>query len=142
MSRGVPYGQELARLARYVMVGIATNCFALGVYYALTFGLAIEPKTALTLSAMAGFGPAYAANRSWTFRATTRHAVSLWRYAAGYLASFVFQAAFLWLGVDALGLPHQYVVLVGLGLATVFFFLLQRIWIFHLPASARSGSKA
>ncbi len=142
MSRGVPYGQELARLARYVMVGIATNCFALGVYYALTFGLAIEPKAALTLAALAAFGPAYAANRSWTFRATTRHAVSLWRYAAGYLASFVFQAAFLWLGVDALGLPHQYVVLVGLGLATVFFFLLQRIWIFQSPASAISGREA
>jgi putative flippase GtrA len=141
VSRGVPYGQELARVARYVMVGIATNCFALGVYYALTFGLAIEPKAALTLSATAAFGPAYAANRSWTFRARTRHAVSLWRYAAGYLASFVFQAAFLWLGVDALGLPHQYVVLVGLGLATVFFFLLQRIWIFRSPASAGSGSK-
>ena len=141
MSRGVPYGQELARLARYVMVGIATNCFALGVYYALTFGLAIEPKAALTLSSMAAFGPAYAASRSWTFRTRTRHAVSLWRYAAGYLASFVFQAAFLWLGVDALGLPHQYVVLVGLGLATVFFFLLQRIWIFRSPASAGSGSQ-
>ena len=142
MSRGVPYRQELARLARYVMVGIATNCFALGVYYALTFGLAIEPKAALTLAALAAFGPAYAANRSWTFRATSRHAASLWRYAAGYLASFVFQAAFLWLGVDALGLPHQYVVLVGLGLATVCFFLLQRIWIFHSPASAGSGREA
>ena len=142
MSRGVPYGQELARLARYVMVGIATNCFALGVYYALTFGLAIEPKAALTLAAVAAFGPAYAANRSWTFRATSRHAASLWRYAAGYLASFVFQAAFLGLGVDALGLPHQYVVLAGLGLATVFFFLLQRIWIFRSPASAGSGGEA
>ena len=142
MSRGVPYRQELARLARYVMVGIATNCFALGVYYALTFGLAIEPKAALTLSSMAAFGPAYAASRSWTFRTRTRHAVSLWRYAAGYLASFVFQAAFLWLGVDALGLPHQYVVLVGLGLATVFFFLLQRIWVFQSPASAGSRPQA
>jgi putative flippase GtrA len=127
----VPHRQELAKLARYLAVGAATNCFALGVYYGLTFGLTIEPKAALTLSALAGFGPAYAANRSWTFQATTRHAVSLWRYAAAYLASFVFQAAFLWLGVDAFGLPHQYVVLVGLGLATVFFFLLQRIWVFR-----------
>jgi putative flippase GtrA len=135
----VPYRQELARLARYVMVGIATNCFALGVYYALTFGLVIEPKAALTLSSMAAFGPAYAASRS---RTRTRHAVSLWRYAAGYLASFAFQAAFLWLGVDGLGLPHQYVVLVGLGLATVFFFLLQRIWVFQSPASAGSRPQA
>jgi putative flippase GtrA len=138
----VLYGQELARIARYLAVGVATNCFTLGVYYALTLGLGVEPKAALTLSSMAGFGPAYAASRSWTFRATTRHAVSLWRYAAGYLASFVFQAAFLWLGVDALGLPHQYVVLVGLGLATVFFFLLQRIWIFRSPAPAGSGRQA
>jgi putative flippase GtrA len=138
----MPHGQELARIARYLAVGVATNCLALGVYYGLTFGASIEPKAALTLAALAGFGPAYAANRSWTFRATSRHAASLWRYAAGYLASFVFQAAFLWLGVDALGLPHQYVVLVGLGLATVFFFLLQRIWIFRSPASAGSGSQA
>ena len=136
------YGQELARIARYLAVGVVTNCFTLGVYYALTFGLAIEPKAALTLSAMAGFGPAYAANRAWTFKATTRHAVSLWRYALGYLANFVFQAAFLWLGLDGLGLPHQYVVLVGLGLATVFFFLLQRIWVFQSPASAGSGPQA
>jgi putative flippase GtrA len=127
----VPHQQELARLARYVAVGVATNCFGLAVYYVLTFGFAVEPKAALTVASLAAFGPAYAAHHSWTFRATTRHAVSLWRYAAGYLASFVFQAAFLWLGVDALGLPHQYVVLVGLGLATVFFFLLQRIWVFR-----------
>lgn len=142
MSRSVAHSQELARIARYLAVGVATNCFTLAVYYGLTFGLGIEPKTALTLSALAGFAPAYAANRSWTFRARTPHAASLWRYAAGYLANFVFQAAFLWLGVDALGLPHQYVVLVGLGLATVFFFLLQRIWIFPSPASAISGRQA
>ena len=127
----MPHGQEFAKLARYLAVGVATNCFALGVYYGLTFGFGVQPKSALTLAALAAFGPAYAANSSWTFRAATRHAVSLWRYAAGYLASFVFQAAFLWLGVDALGLPHQYVVLAGLVLAAVCFFVLQRIWVFQ-----------
>ena len=131
MSRSVPPGQELARLARYLAVGVATNSFGLAVYYGLTLASGVEPKLALTLATLAAFGPAYAANRSWTFQATTGHAVSLSRYAAGYAASFVFQAAFLWLGVDALGLPHQYVVLVGLVLAAVCFFLLQRIWVFR-----------
>jgi putative flippase GtrA len=131
VSGSVQHGQELGTLARYLAVGVATNCLALGVYYALTFGLTIEPKAALTLATVAAFAPAYAANRSWTFRATTHHVVSLWRYGAGYLASFVFQAAILWLGVDGLGLPHEYVVLVGLGLTTMFFFLLQRIWVFQ-----------
>jgi putative flippase GtrA len=131
VSRSVPHGQELARLARYLAVGVATNCFGLALYYGLTFGAGLEPKVALTLATLAAFGPAYAASRSWTFQATTAHAVSLSRYAAGYVASFLFQAAFLWLGVDALGLPHQYVVVVGLGLAAVCFFLLQRIWVFR-----------
>lgn len=127
----------VAKLARYLVVGVVTNCLALTAYYALTFGLAFEPTVALTLATVAAFGPAYAANRSWTFKSDTPHASSLWRYAAGYLASFLFQASFLTLGVDGLGLPHQYVVLVGLALATVFFFVLQRAWVFgreHVPA--------
>jgi putative flippase GtrA len=130
---------ELARLARYVAVGVATNCFALGLYYVLTFGFRMEPKAALTLAALAAFGPAYAANRAWTFRVRTRHASSLWRYAAGYLGSFVCQAAFLALGVDGLGLRHEYVVVVGLALATVLFFLLQRIWVFGTDHVASPG---
>ena len=122
--------EELAKVIRYVTVGVTTNCFSLGLYYVLTLGFSIGPKTALTVSAVAAFGPAYALNRAWTFRATTPHGSSLWRYATGYLASFTFQAGFLALGVDGFGLPHEYVVVVGLAVATVLFLLLQRAWVF------------
>jgi putative flippase GtrA len=123
--------RELRILARYVAVGAATSCIGLAAYYALTFGFGFGPELALATGTAVAFGPAYALNRSWTFGSTTRHRSGVWRYAAGYLAAYAFQGAFLWLGVDALGLPHQYVVLVGFGLAALLFFVLQRLWVFE-----------
>ena len=129
-ARSLP---EAEKFARYLAVGLGANLFALSIYYGATFGAGVEPKRALALATVVAFVPAYAANRAWTFRARGG-AAPLLRYAAGYGASFVLQAAVLHLGVDRLGLPHQWVVLFGLAFATLFFFLLQRLWVFSAPA--------
>lgn len=52
------------------------------------------------------------------------------RYCAGYALSFAVQLGVLAVGVDLLGWRHEWVVLAGLALATTFFFLLQRLWVF------------
>ena len=84
-----------------------------------------------------GSPPAYAANRAWTFRSDVGTARSLLRYGAGYAASFVLQVSILHLGVDLLGQRHEWVVLFGLGVTTVFFFLLQRLWVFPAVPAGR-----
>src|SRR5215211_4990743 len=61
-------------------------------------------------------------------------ASALW---AGYAASFGLQVSILHLGVDLLGQRHEWVVLFGLGVTTVFFFLLQRLWVFPAAPAGR-----
>jgi putative flippase GtrA len=127
VSRSLP---EARRFARYLIVGAAANLFGLAIYYLATLAIGVEPKRALTLASAIAFVPAYAANRAWTFRSDAGTARSLPRYGAGYAASFVLQVSILHLGVDLLGQRHEWVVLFGLGVTTVFFFLLQRLWVF------------
>ena len=134
LGRSLP---EAGRFGRYLIVGAAANLFGLAIYYLATLAIGVEPKRALTLASAIAFVPAYAANRAWTFRSNAGTARSLLRYRAGYAASFLLQVAILHLGVDRLGQRHEWVVLFGLGVATVFFFLLQRFGVFPAAPAGR-----
>ena len=134
LGRSLP---EAGRFGRYLIVGAAANLFGLAIYYLATLAIGVEPKRALTLASTIAFVPAYAANRAWTFRSNAGTARSLLRYRAGYAASFLLQVAILHLGVDRLGQRHEWVVLFGLGVTTVFFFLLQRLWVFPAAPAGR-----
>ena len=134
----MPAGQfhpEARQFARYLVVGAGANLFALAIYYVSTLAIGLEPKLAMTLAITIAFVPAYAANRAWTFRSDAGMARSVLRYGAGYGASFALQVVILYLGVDLLGQRHEWVVLFGLGLATVFFFFCSG------SGSSRAGSR-
>jgi putative flippase GtrA len=82
---------EFRQLARYLLVGAATNVLALAIYYVATLLAGIEPKRALTIATAVAFVSAYATNRAWTFGSDAGVRRSLLRYAAGYAASYVLQ---------------------------------------------------
>jgi len=118
------------RFVRYLIVGAAANLTVLGIYWLASLGLGLSPKLSLTIASAFGFLIAYCANRMWSFEYHGNRAASLARYALGYFLSYSLQLAILNVGTDVLGYPHQWVVVFGLVIATMFFFILQRLWVF------------
>jgi putative flippase GtrA len=118
------------QLLRYLVVGAGTNLLALTIYYGLSLGAGVASELSLTVASGLAFLVSYVANRVWSFRFAGNSASSLVRYTIGYLGSFGVQMLILVIGVEFFGLPHQWVVLFGLGCATAAFYLLQRFWVF------------
>lgn len=119
----------LACFWRFLLVGGGVNLFALAIYYVASILLGLHHVVSLSIASGLSFPIYYFANRNWTFRFGETGAFS--RFVAGYIASFVFQALVLKIGVDGMGFPHEWVVLCGLVLATGVSFLLQRYWVFN-----------
>ncbi|KFG69885.1 GtrA family protein [Microvirga sp. BSC39] len=124
------------QVARYLCVGIGGNFFVLSIYYYATLVEEFYPTSALTVASGMGFVVSYALQRIWSFRYSGSVVSPFAKYSLGYLGSFAVQWIILRIGVDALGLPHYWMVLFGLGVATVGFFMLQRYWVF---AESESG---
>lgn len=127
----------VSQLLRYLVVGASTNLFVLSIYYAASLGAGIPPKTSLALASGIGFVASFVANRFWAFRFTGNGPRAFLRYTAGYIGSFGLQWFILYFGADVLRFPHSWVVLFGLGCATVAVFVLQRYWVF--PANGSKG---
>jgi putative flippase GtrA len=127
----------ISQLLRYLIVGAGTNLFVLTIYYGVSLGAGIPPKTSLTVASGIGFVASFAANRLWAFRFTGDGPRAFLRYAVGYMASFGLQWLILYLGVDIFGFPHFWVILFGLACATAGVYLLQRYWVF--PANGSKG---
>lgn len=126
---------DLGIFLRYIVVGIGSNLLFLMIYYGLSLGFGLQHKFSLTLSSGIGFVVSYSANRMWSFNYHGSSARALWRYIIGYLGSFGLQWVILVIGVDFLNFSHVWVVLVGLAVAAIGFFLLQRYWVFTDTAS-------
>jgi putative flippase GtrA len=130
-----------SRFMRYLVVGGAANILALAIYYTASLGAKLSPKTSLTTASGLCFLVSYLGNYLWSFRFKGARTRSLVRYALGYFASFVLQWLILHFAVGFLGYPHQWVVLYGIACGTLFFYALQRLWVFADSGSppARSG---
>jgi putative flippase GtrA len=133
---------------KYSFVGLGANLIVLGLYFVATFRAGLQPKFAFVVASGVGFLIGYWANRSWTFQASRDGRMFL-RYAVGYAGSFLLQWTILLIGVDVLKYPHQWVVLFGLGCATVGFYFAQRHWVFpsrstgeRVPTIPIKGSRA
>ncbi|WP_114948345.1 GtrA family protein [Microvirga calopogonii] len=128
------------QLMRYLCVGAGSNAVVLCLYYMATLVWNLYPGTALTIASGIGFFISYTLQRAWAFRFSGNKFSSLLRYSFGYFLSYTAQWLILFVGVDKLLLPHQWVFLFGLATATLGFFALQRYWVFK--AVGRSPSNA
>jgi putative flippase GtrA len=134
------------QIVKYVCVGAGGNAAVLGMYYIATFGLGMWPGHAFAMASSIGFLLSYTLQRLWAFQYAGKGLGAFLRYSVGYVASFVTQWLILLVGVEYLRFPHQWVVLFGLFIAAVGFFLLQRYWVFasdrQSVCSASTGTKA
>lgn len=72
----------LRKLARFLIVGVGCAFLYFGLAFVLRAHGGLRPFMATIAAYVISFGIAYVLQRTWTFQATTRHAVTLPRYAA------------------------------------------------------------
>ena len=96
------------QFARFVLVGLATNAALYAAYLLLTRSL-LHPKTAMTVVYVAGGGLGFLGNRYWSFRHSSPAWGSFARYLAACAVGYAVNLTGLYVGVDRLGLPQEWV---------------------------------
>ncbi len=120
---------EIRRLARYGIVGVASNGVLYLIYLLLTAN-GVGPKTAMTLLYVVGILQSFFFNRAWTFGHRGNVPASLVKYASCYAFGYVFNWFMLFLLVDRIGWPHRPVQAVLILVTAMMLYLLQRQWVF------------
>lgn len=123
-SRGLP-----AQAMRFGIVGIVSNAVLYVVYLLLT-AAGLGPKPAMTLAYALGIGQTFVFNRRWSFAHRGNAGGALGRYVAVYAFGYLLNFAILWLAVDRLGWPHQWVQAGAVIVVAGSLFLLSKYWVF------------
>lgn len=127
---------RVSPLLRYGLVGLLTNLVTYGGYLALTV-FNIAPKVAMTVTYLAGASIGFVSNKNWTFahdgNATTAALRFITAHACGYLLNYFN----LWVFVDRLGYPHQFIQGVSIMLVAGFLFLVFKFWVFRNSGEIR-----
>lgn len=120
---------------RFVMVGLASNLM-LYILYLLLTTLGIGPKLAMSLLFAVGTFQTFFFNKRWTFAHEGRLQTSFFKYVAVYGGAYLLNLTALMVFVDHFSLPHQVIQGVMILALALMLFLLQRYWVFRVPATA------
>jgi putative flippase GtrA len=115
---------------RYVVVGLAQNAVAFLIYVELT-AVGIGHKTAMTLLFVSAVLVTFFINHTWSFRSASNRGPALWKYCTVYIAGYTLNWLGMWILVDRLGYPHQYVQLALIFCIAIFLFYNFRLWVFR-----------
>jgi putative flippase GtrA len=133
--------QIFGQFTRMSAVSAVVNIVAYIVYLGLT-EVGLDPKLAATICFAGGVLAGFTLNRRWTFRDAGDPRRALVRYSIVYGGAYVWNIAGLYVFVDLLQYPHQFVQ------AAIFFtnagvlFSLQRFWIFRSPRVPGAAGRA
>ncbi|MFC1688485.1 GtrA family protein [Pseudomonadota bacterium] len=120
------------QLFRFAIVGLASNLL-LYLAYLLITALGMGHKTAMSILYVTGVCLTFAFNRNWTFKHQGHYTRSFMAYVGVYAFGYVLNLAALYVLVDRLGYPHQWVQ----GFMILFFamllFILQKLVVFRNP---------
>jgi len=128
----------LGQVVRYGVVGVASNLLTYLIYLGITSAGA-EPKLAMSLVYLMGVIQTFFLNKTWSFRFDGAMAPALVRYICLYLLGYLINFLTLWLLVDKLGYPHQWVMGGLILFMAVFFFLGQKLWTFRPVLDQQTG---
>ena len=117
------------QLARYGVVGLASNGIAFVVYLVIT-RLGFQPEATAAGLYLIGASISYIGNYSWTFSSTKSHKATLPRFALAHVAGFTVQIALISFLYRAIGLKHQMSQLVTVGCVAVMLFLLFKYYVY------------
>lgn len=121
-----------SKLLRYGLVGLAANGIGYVAYLIIT-AIGLEPKLAMTLLYLLGAGIGFLGNRAWTFRDRGRVWPTLWRYGAAHGIGYVTNFLLLFIFVDRLGYPHQFVQAAAILIVALVLFVCFNLFVFRAP---------
>lgn len=122
--------QSGAQLARFIIVGLASNAILYLLYIAAT-ALGVGHKTAMSVLYLVGVAQTFLANRTWSFGYRDEYKGALARYLAAYLLSYVLNFCVMYALVDHLGYSDKVVQGCMVIIVAALMFLLQKYWVFR-----------
>ena len=129
--------QTRRQLMRYIVVGVVSNSILYFAYLGLTV-VGLGHKTAMTFLYITGGLISFIINRAWSFKHKGSGQSALARFIVTYILGYLFNFVLLWLFVDRLHQPHQFVQAVAIVLVAASLFLMNKFWVFA-PISARGN---
>jgi putative flippase GtrA len=121
--------RPVVQLARYGLVGLASNLSGYLVYVLITYW-GSEPKRTMTLLYIVGASIGYFGNRQWTFAHKGGLGAGA-RYLIAHLLGYLINLLLLFTFVDRLGYSHQWVQAVAIFIVAGFLFLAFKYFVFH-----------
>lgn len=128
----------LGQLIRYGIVGVLSNILAYLIYLGITAS-GIEPKLAMSFVYLLGIIQTFFLNKTWSFHFDGSTAPALIRYIVIYLLGYLINIFALFLLVDKLGFPHQWVMGGLILFMALFFFVGQKYWAFRPSLAHQTG---
>lgn len=118
------------QFVRFATVGVISNVLLYLAYLLLTFTLCLEHKVSMTVIYIVGVMLTFIVNRSWSFGHSGVAHTAFVRYVLAYVIGYFLNLGLLWLIVDRLNQPHEYVQAVAIVLVAICMFLLHKYWVF------------
>jgi putative flippase GtrA len=124
--------RELAKAARFALVGVSNTLIDFGVFTVLAQLLSVNVYLSQVLGYCAGTLNSYVLNRSWTFRSKGRFfSPALARFLALNLCMLALSTGLLYLLFDVVGLPKLGAKAGATAITMVVSFLVNRFWVFR-----------
>jgi len=121
--------KSVGQLARYGLVGIASNISGYLVYLLLTY-LGGDPKVTMTMLYIIGASIGYYGNRQWTFAHKGTMLKSGAKYFIAHLIGYLINLSTLLIFVDKLGYPHQWIQAAAIMIVAGFLFMVFKYYVF------------
>jgi putative flippase GtrA len=127
-NKTVQWG-SLKQLLRYGCTGVVVNSVGYVIYLFVAW-LFDSPKGAVGLLYPVGAAWGYFMHARYSFKYSGSHTSAVARYTASHIAGFALNLTVLWVGVDILGVRHQFVQLAAILIVAIQLFLMLKFWAF------------
>lgn len=114
---------------RFLTVGLVSNAVLYLFYVVLTW-IGLSPFLAVGIVFVFGVMQTFVFNRRWTFSQQHSGSMQLPRYLIVYIIAFLVNILCIYIFVNLMAYPHQWVQAVAIPVLGVFLFIGQRYWVF------------
>lgn len=121
--------EVLLQLARYGVAGVGTNLVAY-ILFLLLSASGIDHKLAMSMVYVAAASAGFFANRKWVFSSGSGLLGTGIRYSIAHVSGYLLNLSILWLFVDQLKYPYQYIQAAAIFVVAGFLFCVFRIFVF------------
>ena len=121
--------ESRTQLLRYGIVGITHNAVGYFIYLFITW-LGVDPKLVVGVSYPLSMLVSYLGNKKFTFHHDGKITKSSIRFIISHIISYSINLLMLYIFVDKLSYPHQYVQLVAIFVCAAFLFFTLKIYVF------------